>query len=96
MKIENHSQLLFRARFDTFSTSLIMPLSPNGCMHVCMPGPNVAAFIELSSRGACNKVTSTHAKLSLILLAQHRLVNSTDLTSPFAAGRVIDHTPLGQ
>ncbi len=29
-------------------------------------------------------------------VAQHGLVNPTDLTSPFAAERVIDHAPLGQ
>ncbi len=81
-----------------------------------MPEPNIAAFIELSSRGVCSRGTSTHGKqhdaawaadhdccvatwvshLAVFWVAQHGLVNPTDLTSPFAAERVIDHAPLGQ
>ena len=85
-----------------------------------MPEPNIAAFIELSSRGICSRGTSTHGKQHAAAwaadhdclcgkmgvascsfwvrfwVAQHGLVNPTDLTSPFAAGRVIEHAPFGQ
>ncbi len=36
-----------------------------------MPGPNIAAFFELSSRGVCSKGTSTHGK-------QHAAAWATD------------------
>ncbi len=43
---------------EQFSTGLFVPLSPDACM----PEPNIAAFIEPSSRGVCSRGTSTHGK----------------------------------